>query len=126
MRNKISETLKVKGFNDSITCADAFSIAHDLELSPQDVGKTLDSENIHIKACQLGLFGYNPKKKIVKEAENVSQKLINAIERLKENGRVPCKGCWDIANDFQINKIEVANACEKLNIKISSCQLGAF
>jgi len=74
----------------------------------------------------LNFLDRGQKKKLVKEAENVSQKLIKAIERLKESGRVPCKGCWNIANDFQISKIEVANAYEKLNIKILFCQLGAF
>jgi len=37
-----------------------------------DVGGTIDLLEIHLNKCQLGLFGYSPKKMIVKPAENVT------------------------------------------------------
>jgi len=42
------------------------------------------------------------------------------------DGRLPCAAVFQIAADFKLAKIRVSSACEKLKIKISACQLGAF
>jgi hypothetical protein len=40
--------------------------------------------------------------------------------------RLPCAAAFQIAADFKLAKIRISSACEKLKIKISACQLGAF
>jgi hypothetical protein len=109
-----------------ISCAAAFKIAGDSKISPKEVGITADLLEIPIVQCQLGLFGHEPKMKIIEPAETISQALENAVRSALVDGRLPCKSAWDIADRFSMGKAEVTSACEALEIKICACQLGAF
>ena len=123
---KIAEAIMHKSLEGTITCAAAHRIARELEVSPAEVGKTIDLLEIRIKKCQLGLYGYSPQKSIVKPAENISHQLKEAIEKAVVNNRIACSACWKIADRLDIPKMDVSSTCETLKIKISPCQLGAF
>lgn len=109
-----------------ISCAEVFKIVNEYSVFPDLLGQCLTHEDIRITHCQLGLFGYENKKKIVEPAENVPEELENKIFSLLENGILPCAASWTIAGEMKMTKLEVASACEKLKIKIKKCQLGAF
>jgi hypothetical protein len=54
---RLIEVLKNRaGEEKHLPCPEAFKIAHDLELSLAEVGKTCDELGIKIIACQLGCF----------------------------------------------------------------------
>ncbi len=122
----LADTLKKTITEDGITCAAAHKVAADAGEPPAEVGVALDFLETPITKCQLGLFGYRPKKKIVEPAENVDPETEAAIRRHLANDRLPCASAWKIAEELGMNKIQVAAACEALRIKISPCQLGAF
>jgi hypothetical protein len=126
VKQEIAEAVKQSASNGEIPCTEAFKIAGDLNVAPAEVGFTIDALEISIAKCQLGLFGYRPRSRIMRPAENVSPTLESAIRESMENGRLACKAAWNIARNLSLGKVEVVSACEKLNIKISSCQLGAF
>jgi len=42
------------------------------------------------------------------------------------NGKLPCAQAFRIAKKFKVAPKEVGDMANKLNIKISSCQLGCF
>lgn len=109
-----------------IACAAAFAAAREIGVSPEEIGFTADRLELPIIRCQLGLHGWGPQRKRVQPAENVPEPLETAIRSRLENGRLPCRSAWDIAKDLELGKMEVASACEALQIKISNCQLGAF
>ncbi|MDZ7699157.1 MAG: hypothetical protein U5R49_20230 [Deltaproteobacteria bacterium] len=109
-----------------LPCAVAFDIAAHLNVSPGDVGVNADLMEIPLVKCQLGLFGYQPEKRIVKPADTVSETLKAAIEKGLENDRLPCASAWGVAKELGVRKMEVSAACEALGIKIGPCQLGAF
>ncbi len=109
-----------------LPCAAAFDIAARLDVAPGDVGVNADLMEIPLVKCQLGLFGYQPEKRMVKPADTVSETLKAAIEEGLENGRLPCAGAWGVAEDLGLRKMAVSAACEALGIKIGPCQLGAF
>jgi hypothetical protein len=123
---KVGEAIKEQASKGEIPCAVAFTIAVDLRTEPAEVGFTADLLEIPIVKCQLGLFGYGPKKKMVKPAETISPALRSAIRDSLVGERLSCTGAWEIAERLGIGKMEVSSACEALNIKIFSCQLGAF
>ncbi len=112
--------------NREISCAVAFDIADNLQVSPKEVGFTIDVLELTIVKCQLGLYGYQPNRKIIKPAETVSPDLEKAVREVVVNDRLPCAVCWEIAKRFGLRKMEVSSACEALGIKITPCQLGAF
>lgn len=112
--------------NNQLPCAVAFQIANFLDIPPAEVGKTADFLNIRLAKCQMGLFGYQPKKKIVKKISSINTDLKHAIENSLVDQKLTCAAAWRIANEFKVSKMTVSNTCETLGIRMKSCQLGAF
>ena len=126
IKKEVAELLKKKKVDGAMTCPLAFQAAGELKLTPAEIGQALDILEIPISKCQLGLFGYSPVSRIIQPAESVAEDLEAAIRAAMSDGRLPCAAAFQIARDFKLAKIRVSSACEKLKIKISACQLGAF
>ena len=122
----IKEEILRRAKDDQLPCAVAFEIAKDLKRRPAEVGKSLDLLDLRFIKCQLGLFGYQPDKKIVKPQEEADQELKDAIAGSLTEGKLTCQAAWDIASRFAVPKMTVSGACEAAGVKISACQLGAF
>jgi hypothetical protein len=112
--------------DNAIACAVLFDIANLLNVLPDRVGRTADLMNIKLAKCQLGLFGYPPKNKIVEPASDIDPELSDAIRKGIVDDRLPCRIAWELAARFGIPRMTVSGACEALGIKIKPCQLGAF
>jgi len=126
VNEKIKDTIMHRAKNNDLSCAVAFKIAAELNVSPAEVGKTADLMEISLVKCQLGLFGYTPEKKIVKPKAAANPDLATAIQDARVEGRLPCESAWEIARRFDVSKMTVSSVCEQLNIKVKPCQLGAF
>ena len=122
----ITQKITEKAKNSEISCAVAFQIAEELNVTPADIGKGVDLLNVRLIKCQLGLFGYGPGKKAVKPKSPENQELENAIRVALVDTKLACRDAWDIAQRLSIPKMAVSAACEALDIKIKPCQLGAF
>lgn len=122
----IAEAVRQQSARGELSCAAAFKLARNLDVEPAEVGFAMDSLELQIVKCQMGLFGYSPEKRIVKPAKSVSESLIAEIRKSLLDARLPCVRAWKIAKRRGVSKMEVASACESLKIKISACQLGAF
>jgi hypothetical protein len=112
--------------NGMITCADAAAIAAELRKSLPEVGVVIDLLDYSLSACQLGLFGYHPRKKIVLPARSVTKEMEAEINQCVMKGALPCEAAWKIAEKFSLPKMDISSACEAMDIKIKPCQLGAF
>ena len=123
---EIAKRIRAKLLNNRISCAAAHKIAQELHVSPKEVGVTIDLLEVRINRCQLGLFGHSPQKRIVQPAEQSSLELQHAIEKAQDENGLSCAAAWKIAGDLRIPRLEVSSACEALQVKISSCQLGTF
>ena len=123
---RVADLVKSKVKEGAMACAVAFEIAESLGVSPEEVGFTLDSLEINIVKCQLGLFGYAPIKRIVKPAERVPPDIEKAIRGALVNDRLPCASAWALAEKRRLKKMDISSACEALGIKIGPCQLGTF
>lgn len=122
----LRNTLMKRSSEGRLPCAVAFRIADELGVSPGAVGQAADLMELRLVKCQIGLFGYQPEKKIVKPAGSVKPDLKNAILAGLINECVPCKTVWDISNQLAVHKMKVSAACDAMGIKIKPCQLGAF
>ncbi|NLV71528.1 MAG: hypothetical protein GXY46_02835 [Actinobacteria bacterium] len=122
----LAAALKVRAQDDRVTCAEAHELAKSFGVPPSEVGKTADLLELRIAKCQLGLFGYPPKGRIVEPAEEISDVLRDQLQRLATNERIGCATCWKIAGELDIEKMAVSSACEHLGIKVKHCQLGTF
>ena len=126
LRTDLEELIKRHQSNGKIACATAFQIVQDLNVAPTEVGQTIDLLETRIEKCQLGLFGYTPIKKKIVPANNIAPDLESEIRASVSRNRLTCSQAWEIAKKLALKKMDVAAACEKLSIKISACQLGAF
>ncbi|MBN1474519.1 MAG: hypothetical protein JW914_07890 [Syntrophaceae bacterium] len=122
----VKEEILAEVQNVNIACKKAEEIAGKKGVTIGDVGKAIDILNINIVECQLGLFGYGEKKKIVQPAKEVTPELKIKIERALQEGTLPCAVAWKIAAQLNIPRMKVCAACEALKIKVKPCQLGAF
>jgi hypothetical protein len=124
--SEVTEAVKKRAQDGEISCAAAFEIAEDRKVSPAEVGLAIDWLELSIVKCQLGLFGYGPRRRIVEPAANVPPKLKGVIRQALVQERLPCAASWKVAADLGLPKMGVSSACERLGVKISACQLGAF
>jgi len=42
------------------------------------------------------------------------------------DNRIPCRKCFEIAEEFSIDKKEIASTLTEMGIKIHDCQIGCF
>jgi len=56
----------------------------------------------------------------------MSVELENKIKASLYEGKLPCAAAFQIARELKVPTKEVGDTCNKLNIKIRSCQLGCF
>jgi hypothetical protein len=123
---RVREALQSRADEAGVACAAAFAVAAEIGVPPGTVGEAMDQLEIPIIKCQLGLFGYAPKKKIVKPAETVTADEEKGVRQALVKGKLPCATCWQLAAAFGKTRLEMASICEGLAVKISPCQLGAF
>jgi len=133
MGNKVSpalaKALDAAAAKGEVACVDAEDVARALELPPAKVGEAMDAIGLRIVKCQLGLFGFGTARHsgaVITAAPEVSAELEREIRAALVDGRMPCRAAWEIAERRGLGRIEVAEACEALLIKIKPCQLGAF
>jgi hypothetical protein len=122
----IAQEIRAQVLEGGLFCAIAFKIARDLSITPGDVGRSADLLELPILKCQLGLFGYPPQRRVVKPAESVAPDLEEAIQKELVNGRLSCAAAFTLAAKCKVPKMVISSACEKMRIKINSCQLGTF
>ncbi len=122
----ISKKILSLAENKNLTCAAAHRIAKDLDIPPGDIGIQTDLMEFRITKCQLGLFGYFPEPKKINPDIEISEDLTAALAKTINDNRISCRQCWEIAHSLKIKKVDLGSACEKKDIKIKFCQLGAF
>jgi len=126
LNEMIATGIKEKMSENTISCAEAHSIAAKLDADPADVGAAIDLLEVRINKCQLGLFGYGKQKNIPALSDKINPEIESAIKSSLVKGRLTCSAAWEISKRFNVSKAMVAAACETMKIKISACQLGAF
>lgn len=125
--SRIVPALRQIDENLAIRCESAHCVAVALGVQPKEVGTAIDLEEGRIHKCQLGLFGYSAKGKMVKAANNIAAEVQSAIEQALDDKRcLTCATAWRLAEELSTPRLSIANACEALGVKIVACQLGAF
>jgi hypothetical protein len=56
----------------------------------------------------------------------MSAELDKKIQDSLVKGKLPCAVAFQIARENKVTTKEIGDACNRLKIKVSSCQLGCF
>ena len=126
VNNDLKQEILKQAKDNNIACKMAEKISQKMNTAMSEIGVAIDMLNINIDQCQLGLFGYDGKTKLVSAALSVLPQLESSITAALVDNRLPCLAAWDIADKLQIKRLDVCAACEKMKIKVKPCQLGAF
>lgn len=123
----VAKALRQRGAQGgTLSCAVAFDVTERLQQEPAVVGRTADLLELRLVKCQLGLFGHGQKKGTATPVQSVPSQIQEAIRKGLEDGRLPCKTAWKIAEAFSLRKMKIGAICDAMAIKIGPCQLGAF
>lgn len=126
---ELAKAIRAAVENDVLPCSAAFRLAEEWQIDPFVVGQAADVLEIHLGACQLGLFGYPGHAKgwnkvadlpTLPELESALLALVGVEKAL------PCIRLWDLAARFGISRLQVGFVADRLGIRIGPCQLGAF
>jgi hypothetical protein len=120
------EHIKTRLQSGKLPCAVAFDIAEQNQISMHTIGQVVNTEDIRLSKCQLGLFGYPPDNKIIEPLNSIKPELKQVIQSTQKNNEIKCAEIWEIARNLGYRKLHVSCACESLKLKIRGCQLGAF
>lgn len=111
-----------------ITCTAALATAKAHTMTPAEAGELLDEMEIRIEKCQLGLFGYGPgKQKRIEVPDEIPEAVAMWVRQCaEEKGETTCADIFAKAEAEGLSRAFLAGACEVMDLKIRSCQLGAF
>ena len=109
-----------------IACRAAHEISKELKCLPLKVGQTADLMEVRINRCQLGLFGRSNRAAVEFSEKDVTQEIKAAVESVMSDGKIACDDSWQLADQLNLSRLEMGALCDALDIKVSSCQLGAF
>ncbi len=121
----INQIVKAAAKDGRISCARGFELSRETGFSPAEIGAAMNENKIRISSCQFGLFGCETKTKAA-PPDTLDKKTEDSIRQNLTGGKIPCETAWRIAEELKMKKTDIASACDKMNVKISACQLGAF
>jgi len=110
----------------TISCAAAHTIAYTCAVSPEKAGRAIDAAEVRIAHCQLGIFKHSTDRPAAPAEPALPPGLEEYLSTLLVNGRLPCRAAWSVADRFNLSRLQIGAACDRLGIKISDCQLGTF
>ena len=128
VRREMRSSLDNEG---QLGCTEAHQIAEKLGIEPGYVGEQADEIEIRITRCQLGLFGYAPKKgmpgyKLVKKLDKLPEAATASIKKTAAQDRISCLELWEFGKQHGLTRVEMGSIAETLDIKVAPCQLGCF
>jgi len=60
------------------------------------------------------------------KAQDLTNAVLERAQELDERKRLTCAEAFELAQQFDVEVIEIGRICNRHNIKISKCQLGCF
>lgn len=130
MESDLLQAMKDRLEDGKLPCNQAFAVAKTLGCEPVEVGLAANEAGIRVSRCQLGLFGYGPKKlgkhKIVQAMDEVPEPLAARLREAAEEDHITCTAVWRVADSLGTKRMEASGAVEALGLKVSRCQLACF
>jgi hypothetical protein len=124
----LQQEIERRSIDGRLPCAAAFAIAKDLAIPVGSVLDQVNSADIRIAHCQLGLFGYQAfgDKRFAAPLARVPDRLASALREACVDEALPCAAAWKIAESDGLPRPVVGSAADVLEIRIAPCQLGCF
>jgi len=109
-----------------LSCPVAWKIAKEYNVPKIAVGETADRLGIRIANCQLGCFKIEKTLYDESTHKNINSEVLTMFEKLTEKDQLTCAKVFDLAQQFKLKPIAIANEMSARGLKIRGCQLGCF
>lgn len=126
MQEKLEQDVKASLVEGYLPCAVALKLAGELNIAPKQIGNTANRLSLRITKCQLGCFMLEKATHENLDSVEIDGMLANEVKAALVNGRLPCTTAFALARKLRLAPLRVADAANKLKVKITGCQLGCF
>ena len=128
---RLAAEIQGRVLEGTLSCAEAFAVAAGAGVSPLDVGQTADILRVKLSHCQLGLFGYPGQGKGWDRSGSGTGSAPDGLEaaikrRAGREARITCSDLWELAELYGVPRILAGDAADRIGIRVTACQLGAF
>jgi len=124
--SQLEATVKDSLKDGYLSCLVAWKIAKGANVPKIAVGEITDRLGIRITNCQIGFFKIEKTSYDNSDHENLDGEFITALETLAGNNELTCVKIFELARQFKLKPMVIANEANARDYKIHSCQLGCF
>ena len=107
--SQLEGTVKAALKDGYLSCPVAWGIARKSNVPKIAVGEITDRLSIRITNCQLGCFKIEKTPYDKSVHKNIDSEVITMLETLKEKDQLTCARVFDLARQFKLKPIVIAN-----------------
>jgi len=124
--SQLEGTVKTSLRDGYLSCPVAWKIAKQYNVPKVAIGEITDRLGIRITNCQIGCFKIEKTPYDNSVHKNIDGEIITMIETLSGNNQLTCAKVFDLARQFKLKPMVIANEANVRDLKIHGCQLGCF
>jgi len=124
--SQLEDTVKTSLKDGYLPCHVAWEIAKEANVPKVAIGEITDRLGIRITNCQIGCFRIEKTPYDNSAHKNIDDEIITVLETLKRTNQLTCAKVFDLAAQFKLKPMVIANEVNAQNLKIHGCQLGCF
>lgn len=124
--SQLEDTVKASLKDGYLPCPVAWEIAKEANVPKVAIGEITDRQGIRITNCQIGFFKTEKTTYDNSVHKNIDGEIITMLETLAGNNQLTCAKVFDLARQFKLKPMVIANEANARDLKIHDCQLGCF
>ena len=124
--SELESVVKASLKDGYLSCPVAWGIARKSNVPKIVVGEITDRLGIRITNCQIGCFKIEKTPYDNSSYSNIDGEICNILKELHETDQLTCAKAFELARQFNLKPIVIANEVNAMGLKIRGCQLGCF
>ena len=124
--SELESVVKASLKDGYLSCPVAWGIARKFNVTKTTIGVIADRLGIRITNCQLGYFKIEKTPYDNSSYSNIDGEICNILKELHETDQLTCAKAFELARQFNLKPIVIANEVNAMGLKIRGCQLGCF
>ena len=124
--SQLEDTVKASLKDGYLPCPLGWKIAKDAGVPRIAVGEITDRLGIRIIDCQIGFFKVDKTPYDDSSQDDIDGEVVASLQALADNDQLTCAKIFDLAQQYKLKPLTVANAANDHRLSIRNCQLGCF
>ena len=124
--SQLEDTVRSSLKDGYLPCPLAWKIAKDAGVPRIAVGEITDRLGIRIIDCQIGFFKVGKTPYDDSSRDDIGGDVVDSLRALADNDQLTCAKLFDLAQQYKLKPIVLANAANAHKLSIHDCQLGCF